>query len=157
MSESVSLVVRCLPLSKCLEIHLQNGSVFHICDKVSLQSSKKGGVAFTLVVPYCDGDGTSTGGIVSIIVFLQIQVAGPSDVDAASVLMKMLVAAGLLRTSTNQDRPSATLLHAPDIYLKVMLYMVSSSDHPFTLLFVFLPLRRFCKGLWSLHIMMSDP
>ena len=82
---------------------------------------------------------------------------GSSVGDSATELMRMLAAAGLSGTFTRQDRQSAVLFHAPDIHLKVMLYVANSSDHWFTLLFTFLPSRNFCKGLWSLHMMMSDP
>ena len=82
---------------------------------------------------------------------------GPSGVDVTTMLMMMLAAAWVLGTLTNHDRQSAALFHAPDIHLNVMLYVVSSSDHQFTLLFTFLPLRNFCKVLWSLSLAMSDP
>ena len=147
-----------LPLSNCLEMNLQSGSVFCICNKVSLWYFVRGGGAFTLVVSCGDGDGTLVGSVESInaFVMLQVQVAGPSSVDAATVLMRMLAAAGLLGTLTNWDRQFAVLFHVPDIHSKVMLYLANSSDHWFTLLFMFLPLRNFCKDLWSLCMTMSD-
>ena len=88
--------------------------------------------------------------------FYFVVMACPSGVDATTMLMKILAAAGLLETLANQDRQSADYFQAPNIHSKVMLYMVSSSDHQFTLLFMFLPLRNLCKGLWSLCMMISN-
>ena len=86
-----------------------------------------------------------------------MQEAGRSGVDATTVLMRMLAAAGLLGTLTNQDRQSAALFCALDIHSKVMLYVANSSDYQFTLLFAFLPLRNYCNGLWLLLMTMPDP
>ena len=138
------------PVINHLEMCLQNGSVLCICNKVTLQSPVRGSEVFTLV---------ESGGVASIdaLVLLQVQEAGLSTGDAVTELMKMLVTAALfLRTSTNHDRQSVALLRALDIYLKVILYVANSSDHQFTLLLLFLPLRNFWKGLWSLYTMMSD-
>ena len=152
MSECVSFMVT------CFAIELPFWYALCICSKVSLWSPVICGGAFTLVVSYCDGDGVSGGvAFVDAFALLWVWVVGPSVGDAAAELMRMLVAAGLLGTSTSLDRQCAALFHAPDIYSKVMLYVANSSDHWFTLLFMQLPLRNFCKGLWSLHMMMSDP
>ena len=51
----------------------------------------------------------------------------------------------------------AALLWAPDIHLKVILYVASSTPHLLTLLFAFLPLRNLASGLWSFHIIISAP
>ena len=148
-----------LQLSNNLGIHLKNGSLFCLYSNISLWFSMKGRDAFTIVVSCCDGGETSAWGIMSINVFvvLWVWVAGPSGGDVTTMLMRMLAAAGVLGTLTNQDRQSVVLIHAPDIHLNVMLYVVSSSDYEFTLLFAFLPFRNFCKGLWSLCMMMTDP
>ena len=71
--------------------------------------------------------------------------------------MEALEVTGVSLTSTNHERQSAALLWAPDIQSKVMLYVVNSSDHLFTLLFSFLPFRNFCWGMWSLYTTMTDP
>ena len=71
--------------------------------------------------------------------------------------MEAFKVTGVSLTSTNIDKKSAALLSAPDINTKVMLYVVSSSDHLLTLLFAFLPFRNFCWGLLLLHMTMSDP
>ena len=100
-------------------------------------------VVFTLVVSCCDGDWMSAGGIaVNVFILLQVWVAGLSGADAATMLMRMLAAAGVSKTLTNQGRQSAALFCAPDIHSRVMLYMVSSSDHQFTLLFAFLAIEK---------------
>ena len=54
---------------------------------------------------------------------------GPSGADATTMLMRMLLAAGVLGTLTNWDRHSDVLFCALDIHSNVMLYVVSSSDH----------------------------
>ena len=94
-----------LPLSNHLEICLENGYVFYIYSKVSLQTSVRGGGAFTLVVSCCDGDGISAGGIVSdnAFVLLWMWVPGPSGVDVTTMLMRMLAAAGVSGASAIQD------------------------------------------------------
>ena len=94
---------------------------------------------------------------INVFVLLWVQVAGPSNADVTTMLMRMLAAAGVLGTATNQDRQSAALFHVLDIHSYVMLYMASSIDHQFTLLFAFLPLQNSCKSLWLLCMMMSDP
>ena len=48
---------------------------------------------------------------------------------------------------TSLERQSAALCLAPEIHSKVILYMVSSRLHLFTLLLVFLPLRNHTRGL----------
>ena len=53
----------------------------------------------------------------------------PSGADATSMLIRMLVAAGVSGTSTNQDGQHAVLFYAPAIHLNVMLHVVSSNDH----------------------------
>ena len=58
---------------------------------------------------------------------------------------------------TSLERQSAALFLAPKIHSNVMLYVVSSRPHLFTLLLVFLPLRNHAKGLWSFWTMMSAP
>ena len=70
--------------------------------------------------------------------------AGPFGVDVTTMLMGLLEVTGVFVISTNHDGQSAALLRAPDIHSEVILYLVSSSDHLFTLLFAFLPFRNFC-------------
>ena len=73
----------------------------------------------------------SAGGIVSIkaFVLLWVQVEGPSGADATNMLMRVLAAAGVSGTLTNQERQSAFLFSAPDIHSNVRLYVASSRDH----------------------------
>ena len=102
----------------------------------------------------------ASGAVASIdaLVSLWMQAAGLSVGDAVTELVGMLTAtASFLETSTNHDRQSAALLGAPNIHLKVILYVANSSDNQFTLLLAFFPLGNFFNGLWSLHTMMSDP
>ena len=47
---------------------------------------------------------------------------------------------------TNLERQSAALFLAPEIHLKVILYVASSKLHLFTLLLAFLPLRNHARG-----------
>ena len=49
----------------------------------------------------------------------------------------------------NLERQSAALFLAPEIYLKVMLYVASSRLYLLTLLLAFFPFRNHAKGLWS--------
>ena len=49
---------------------------------------------------------------------------------------------------TNLERQSAALFLAPEIHLKVMLYVASSRHHLLTLLLAFFPFRNHAKGLW---------
>ena len=58
---------------------------------------------------------------------------------------------------TNLERQSAALFLAPKIHSNVMLYVVSSRLHLFTLLLVFFPLRNCARGLWSFWTMISAP
>ena len=58
---------------------------------------------------------------------------------------------------TNLERQSAALFLAPEIHSNVILYVVSSRLHLFTLLLVFLPLRNCTRGLWSFWTMISAP
>ena len=131
----------------------QNGSALWICSKVSLWSPVRGRDVFTFMVSCCDGDGIA---FTDAFALLWVHAVGLSVGDAATELMRLLAAAGLVGTTTSQDRQSAALFHAPYIHSKVMLCVANSSDQQFTL-FVFLPLRNFCNGLWSLHMMMFDP
>ena len=87
-------------------IHLQKGSVFSICTKISLQSSVTGESAFTLVISCHDNDGMSAGGIVStnVFVLLWMQVAVLSGVDATAILKRILAATGVLGTLINRTR-----------------------------------------------------
>ena len=111
------------------------------------------GGALTIPVFDVTMDLTSAGGVVSVgvSVLLQVWVAGLSGVDVTTMWMGVLEVNGVSLTSTNHDKQSAALLQAPDIHSKVMLYVASSSDHLFTLLFAFLPFRNFCRSLWSLY------
>ena len=94
----------------------------------------RGGNAFTLVLSWCDGDAAS-GVIAYIDVFtlLWVQAVGPSVVDMATEVMRMLTGVGLFGTSTNWHRQSPALSFAPDIYFKVMLSVANPSDHQFAI------------------------
>ena len=66
-----------LPLNSHLELHLQKGSVLCINQSVSLQSSVRGGGAFTLSVV----DASLSGAVlIGLHVLLWVWVAGPSGV-----------------------------------------------------------------------------
>ena len=58
---------------------------------------------------------------------------------------------------TNLERQSAALFLTPEIHSNVILYVVSSRLHLFTLLLVILPLRNQARGLWSFRTMISAP
>ena len=62
--------------------------------------------------------------------------------EAVSVLTDVTI--GL----TNLERQSAALFLAPEIHLKEMFYVASSSLHLLTLLLAFLPFRKHAEGLW---------
>ena len=87
------------------------------------------GGALTLSV--FDVDLTFVAGVVSVgvSVLQQVWVAGPSRVDVTTMLVEALQVVTVSLTSTNCERHSAALLQAPDIHSKLMLYVVSSSDH----------------------------
>ena len=106
-----------------------------------------------------DVDLTFASGLMSVGVRVLewVWVAGPSEVDLITMLMEAFEVTEMFLTSNNHDRQTAGLLWTPDIHSKVMLYMVSSSDHVFTMLFAYLPLRNLCRGLWLLCTAMSDP
>ena len=67
--------------------------------------------------------------------------AGPSFMEVVSMLMDVPVG------KTSLERQSAALFLAPEIYLNVILYVVSSRLHLFSLLLVFLPLQNHARGL----------
>ena len=80
--------------------------------------------------------------------------AGPSLFETDTMLID---ADGMEGSSTRCDRQSAALFLAPDIHSNVILYVVSSSPHLFTLLLAFFPFRNFASCLWSFLTMMSVP
>ena len=84
-----------------------------------------------------DVDLISAGGVVSVgvSVLMWVWVAEPSGVDVTTMLMEVLEITRVSLTSTNCDKQSASLLKVPDIHSKVMLYVASSSENLFTLLF----------------------
>ena len=77
--------------------------------------------------------------------------AGPSLKEAVSMLMDVVMGV------TNLERHSAAIFFAPEIHSNVILYVVSSRLHLFTLLLVFLPLRNHARGLWSFQTLISAP
>ena len=103
MSESVNFMGRCLALSSHFEMHLQKGPVLCISQRVSLQSSMRGGGALTLSV--FDVDLTSVGGMLSVgvCVLLQVWVAGPSRVDATTMLMEAVEVTRVFLTSIDHE------------------------------------------------------
>ena len=105
------------------------------------------------------GDVASVGGVglpngCCWAVLLLVLKAGPSECVADSMLIGVDLFWG---NSTRCDRQPAALLHAPDIHLKVMLYVASSSPHLLTLLFAFFPSRNLSSGLWSFLTIISAP
>ena len=77
--------------------------------------------------------------------------AGLSFREAISMLIDVPVC------ETSLERQSAALFLAPEIHSNVILYVVSSRLHLFTLLLVFLPLRNCTRGLWSFGTMIPAP
>ena len=89
------------------------------------------GVSVTL------GSTTSVCGVVSSdelcwAILLQVLNAGPSRLVADSMLIVAVLYSG---NSARCERQSAALLQAPNVHLKVILYVASSNPHLFTLLF----------------------
>ena len=80
--------------------------------------------------------------------------AGPSLLDTNTMLID---ADGVEGSSTSHDRQSVALFLAPEICSNVILYVISSSPHLFTLLLAFFPFRNFASGLWSSLMVMSVP
>ena len=78
-------------------------------------------------------------------------------VNVTNILIKAVGLTGVCLTSTYCERQSTAFLWAPDIHSNWILQVASSSDHLFTLLSAFSPFRNFCRGLWSLWAIMSDP
>ena len=58
---------------------------------------------------------------------------------------------------TNLERQSAALFLAPEIHLKVTLYVARSRLHLLTLLLAFFSFRNCTSGLWSFLMVMSAP
>ena len=58
---------------------------------------------------------------------------------------------------TSLERQSAALFLAPEIHSNVILYVVSSRLHLFTLLLMFLLLRNCARGLGSFQTMIPAP
>ena len=70
--------------------------------------------------------------------------AGPSVSVTDNTLMDTGLSWG---SSTNHERQSAGLLHAPEIHSNVMLYVANSSPHLLTLLFHIFSITKFVKWL----------
>ena len=152
--------VSCLgafPLDTCLEICLQKGSVFCIWKRASNLSVVKdlcvgsdvgmmSGVTCHCAVDWSDAR--------HCWVWLLVLKAGPSLFKTDTMLID---ADGMEGSSTRHDRQSAALFLAPEIHSNLILYVVSSNSHLFTLLLGFLLLRNFASGLWSFLMMMSVP
>ena len=84
-------------------------------------------------------------------VSLLVWKAGLSFREAVSMLIDVPVG------KTSLERQSAALFLAPEIHSNVILYVMRSRLHLFTLLLVFLPLRNYARGLWSFWTMISAP
>ena len=142
-----------LPFSNLLEMHLQNGSVLCICSKASRCSAVNGfGVVVGSWETWCVVSGWGVEVVSEVFwVWLLAWKAGPSLEEAVNILIDVLVGV------TNLERQSAALFLAPEIHLKVMLYVASSKLHLLTLLLVFFPLRKYARGLWSFLTIMSAP
>ena len=64
------------------------------------------------------------------------------------VIVSMLTVDGVVvGSSTNHERKTTALFLAPEIYSKVIFYVVSSRLHLLTLLLAFLPFKNFTRGL----------
>ena len=145
----------------CLEMHLQNGSVFCICSKACSLSLLRGfGMASGVSVMLVLSDVTVSALGVRSSVILHCEVlflvwnVGPSWLVAVSI---WTVACLSYRSSTSLKRQPAALVWAPDIHSKVMFYVVSSNLHLFSFLLVFFLLQNLVSDLWSLHTVTSAP
>ena len=130
-----------MPFNKCLEIHLQNGSVLCICSSASNLSAVRGlgiGVASEEIFGETSGCGVGVVSGESLLAQLLVLKAGLS----VCVTVSMLTVAGvIIGSSTNHERQSAALFLAPEIHLKFILYVASSRLHLLTLLFAFVPFK----------------
>ena len=80
------------------------------------------------------------------------------QVHQSVVADNMLIVVGLFwGKSTRHERQFAALLHAPDIHLKLMLYVANSSPHLLTLLFAIFQLRSLASGLCSFLTIILAP
>ena len=147
-------------LDRCLEMHLQNGSILCICTSACNLSVVSGfgvvlGMSVTSGVTASDW-GCTVGSSVMLhwALLLLVWNVGPSRLVADSIWTVAGLSCGC---STSLDRQSPALFWAPDIHLKVMLYVSSSNPHQFTLLMAFFPSRNLASGMWSLHIITSAP
>ena len=137
-----ALCFSAFPFDNHFEIHLQKGSVFYICSSASnLSADKDFSVAFPISVTIAAV--ASRCSVKSLEeccwgVLLLVLNAGPSECVADSVL---IVVGWFCGNSTTRDRQSAALLCAPNIHLKVMLYVANSSFHLLTSLFTFFSLE----------------
>ena len=134
-------------------MHLQKGSVHCIWSRASWQSSVMDFGVGWLSGERCGCGATGVMGVVSgaFRVWLLVWKAGPSVTEAVSLFMVVFMGV------TSLERQSAALFLAPDIHLKVMLWVASSRPHLLTLLFAFFPFRNLAKGLWSFLTMMLAP
>ena len=129
-------------------MHLQNGSVLCICSKESNLSTVSG---FGVVVDSWEIRGEISGCGVEVAleevccVQLLVLKAGLSAEEAVSMLTDVDVKIDF----TNLGRQSAALFLAPEIHLKVILYVASSRLHLLTLLLAFFPFRNCASSLWS--------
>ena len=150
MYENISLVFRCFPFNRHLEICLQKESAFWIWSSASNLSVDKD---FIVVCPVSGINGAVTYvcGVGPLdeccwVVLLQVLKIGPSGCVADS----MLIIVGY-------DRQSTALLHSSNIHWKVILYVANSSPHLLTLFFTFFPLRNLASGLWLFLTITSVP
>ena len=144
------------PFDRCLEMHLQKGSVFCICSSACNLSLVSGFGAASGVAVGISGVTVSVLGcrvrssvLLCWTVLLLVWKAGPSWLMTVSI---WTVACLSCWSSTSLERQSAVLFWAPDIHWKVMLHVVGSNPHLFTLLLAFFLLRNLVGGLWSLHM-----
>ena len=136
-----------LLFNKHLEICLENGSVPCICSNASNLSAVSGlGVEVASGEIFGETSGCGMGVVSGELFFVHLLVlkAGLSVCVTVSMLPVVVVVVG---SSTNHERQSDTLVLAPGIHLKVLLYVVSSRFHLLTLLFVFFPFKNFARGL----------
>ena len=148
------------PLDRCLEMHLQNGSVLCICNS-ACNLSVVSSFGVVLGVPLMSGvTAPACGHRVRSSVMLHWAAlllewnVGPSRLVADSIWTVTGLSCG---SSTSLERQSAVLFWAPDIHSKVMLCVASSNPHLFSLLLAFFPLRNIVSGLLSLHMITSAP
>ena len=163
LKNHTALLYITFPFDRCLEMCLQKGYVLCICSgacNLPLVScfGVASGVSVILVISGVAvsvlGCGVRFSVMLLCAVLLLVWNVGPSRLVVDSIWTVACLSCG---SSTILESQSAALFWAPNIHLKVMLYVASSKPHLFTLLFAFCPLGNLAGGLWSFCMITSAP